>query len=100
MVSLIESKVGAPTGEGGSSSQLRRAYTDNYHSLDRFDREWYYIQFKIRATDWESYFCWSLMQATVINARTVWCSANEKRVCSRDFVRSLVSEYVESINEQ
>lgn len=100
MVSLVTSKVGMPSSKGGPSWKLRRFYTDNYPPLDRFDREWYNIKSPIRNCDWQSYFCWSLLHATVINARTVWCSAHEERVPTTDFIRSLVSGYAESIKKE
>lgn len=100
VLSLIESKVGVPSVSGGSSSQLRRFYTDNYPALDRFDREWYNIESTIRPSDWESHFCWSLLQAAVINARTVWCATREERVPTTDFLNDLVSGYVNSLENK
>ena len=43
--------------------------------LIRFDRLWYEMRFLIRPRDWEIHFCWSLLHATVVNARSVWCAA-------------------------
>ena len=87
---LIESKIGFPTKMDGSSSQLRRFYTNNYPPLDRFDRSWYEMRFFIRPRDWESHFCWSLLHAAVVNARSVWCAATQNRVSMIDFLDSLV----------
>jgi hypothetical protein len=94
---LIESKLGAPTKTDGTSSQLRRFYTNNYPALDRFDRLWYEMRFLIRPRDWESHFCWSLLHATVVNARSVWCAASNKRVTMIEFLRNLVDCYVNTL---
>ena len=97
---LVESKIGSPTASQGSSAQLRRFYTDNYPALDRFDRLWYEMRFVIRPRDWESHFCWSFIHATVVNARSVWCAANDKRVSMIDFLKGLVKAYGDSIVNQ
>lgn len=91
--SLVESKIGKPTSSTGSSSQLRRFYTNNYPALDRFDRLWYEMKFLAHPRDWESHFCWSLLHAAVVNARSVWCSAAERRVPMIDFLQSLIASY-------
>lgn len=97
---LVESKIGSATSSRGSSAQLRRFYTDNYPALDRFDRLWYEMRFLIRPRDWESHFCWSLIHATVVNARTVWCVANNKRVSMIEFLKGLVKAYGDSVVNQ
>lgn len=94
---LVEGKVGAPTASAGSSSQLRRFYTNNYPALDRFDRLWYEMKFLAHPRDWESHFCWSLLHAAVVNARSVWCAAHGQRVTMIDFLRALVASYVSSL---
>lgn len=97
VVSLIESKVGGPTASKGSSSQLRRFYTDNYPALDRFDRLWYEMRFLAHPRDWESHFCWSLLHAAVVNARSVWCTLTEERVSMIDFLKLLTDSYASSL---
>ena len=97
MNSLIESKIGAPASKDGPSSELRRFYTNNYSPLDRFDRLWYEMRFFSHARDWESYFCWALLHATVVNARTVYCMRTSKRLSMIEFLRVLVDSYVETL---
>lgn len=97
MESLLESKIGEPTAKEGPSSQLRRFYTNNYGALDRFDRLWYEMRYLIRPRDWESHFCWSLLHAAVINARSVWCAAREQRIPLRDFLQSLIATFAASL---
>jgi hypothetical protein len=95
---LIESKIGEPSKGTGTSAQLRRFYTDNYPTLDRFDRLWYEMRFLTRPRDWESHFCWSLLHATVVNARSVWCSAQENRVSMIEFLQALVDSFKDSLS--
>ena len=95
--SLVLNKIGDPTAAAGSSSQLRRFYTRNYPALDRFDRLWYEMEFIPDPRDWQSHFCWSLLHATVVNTRSVWCSANESRVPLKLFLRQLVDTFVDTL---
>jgi hypothetical protein len=94
---LLESRLGDPTRESGSSSLLRRFYTNNYPALDRFDRLWYEIKFFARPRDWESHFCWSFLHATVVNARAIYCAATSTRISIIDFLRDLVDCYAKSL---
>jgi hypothetical protein len=100
VTSLIESKIGSPTKVDGSSSQLRRFYTNNYPALDRFDRLWYEMRFFIRPRDWESHFCWSLLHTAVINARSVWCAVSDRRVSMVEFLSGLVSAFAASVENE
>jgi len=93
---LVKSKIGEATAAGGSSSQLRRFYTLNYPALDRFDRFWYEMEFKPRPTQWESHFSWSLLHATVVNSRSVWCCAHEVRIPMREFLVNLINSFIDS----
>ena len=94
---LVDSKLGAPTKENGSSSQLRRFYTNNYPPLDRFDRCWYEMRFLVRPRDWESHYCWCLLHACVVNARAVWCSVTGKRDSMIDFLRDLINCHAKTL---
>ena len=97
VVAFIESAIEKPTSHGGSPSLVRRFYTDNYPALDRFDRLWYEMKFLPHSRDWESYFTWSLLYATVVNARSVWCAATGERVSMKEFLETLVKDYVKSL---
>ena|SRR5215207_8145068 len=94
---LVESKIGPKHGSDGPSAQIRRFYADNYQALDRFDRVWYEIRYHLRPRDWESHFCWSLLQVAVINARTIWCAAHGRRVPMKVFLGDLVSSFSRTI---
>jgi len=94
---LIESKIGPKLGSDGAAAQIRRFYAENYQALDRFDRVWYEIRYHTRPRDWESHSCWSLLHAAVINARTVWCAAQGRRVPILDFLANLVSSFARTI---
>ena len=97
VVSLIESKIGPKLGKDGPSAQMREFYKRYYPALDRFDRVWYEIRFSRGARDWETYFCWSLLHAAVINARTAWCALHRFRVPMKDFLRKLVTAFVQTL---
>jgi hypothetical protein len=94
---LIDSKVGQPTASTGSSSQLRRFYTNNYPTLDRFDRLWYEMRFLAHPRDWESHFCWSLLHAAVVNARSVWSAVTGRRLSMIEFLDALVTSYASTV---
>lgn len=96
LVSLIESKVGPKASSDDTSAPLRRFYTNNYGVLDRFDRLWYEMRFRIRPRDWESHFCWSLLHAAVLNARAAWCAAHRERVPLKNFLERLVTSFADS----
>jgi hypothetical protein len=94
---LIESKIGPKLGSDGAAGQIRRFYAENYQSLDRFDRVWYEIRYHLRPRDWESHFCWSLLHAAVINARTVWCTAHGQRLPIKEFLADVVSSFARTL---
>lgn len=94
---LIQCKVGPKLGEDGPAAELRDFYRDNYQALDRFDRAWYEMCFLPGARDWLSYYSWSLLHTSVINARTIWCAAHGRRVAVKEFLRLLVSNYIDSL---
>jgi hypothetical protein len=94
LVSLITSKIGPKLGGVGPAAQLRLFYASHFQALDRFDRVWYEMRFHIRPRDWQSHFCWSLLHAAVINARTVWCAVHGQYVPILEFLRHLVDAYV------
>jgi hypothetical protein len=93
---LIESKIGPRTASGGAPSKLRRFYTDNYGCLDRFDRLWYEMTFNSHARDWESYFCWCLIHASVVNARSLWCALRGEPIPLKVFLQKLVDSFATS----
>lgn len=97
-MSRVEGHVGGTTSTDGPSAQLRRFYTDNYGALDRFDRLWYEMRFRIRPRDWEAHFTWSLLHAAVINARAAWCATHEERLPLKTFLQHLVSSFVDEIS--
>src|SRR5262245_60462173 len=99
IVSLIESKVGPKLGNVSPPARLRDFYRRHYQSLDRFDRDWYEIRFHRGARDWESYFCWSLLHAAVVNARAVWCALHDNRVPIKDFLHQLVTAFVRTLTD-
>lgn len=99
LMSRVEGYVGGPTSTDGPSSQLRRFYTDNYGALDRFDRLWYEMRFRIRPRDWESHFTWSLLHTAVLNARAAWCAAHQERLPLKTFLQQLVSSFVDELSE-
>jgi hypothetical protein len=95
--SLIESKIGPTLGADGPPAQVRRFYADNFQAVDRFDREWYEIQFNPGARNWVSHFCWSLIHSAILNARAAWCAINARRVTSIEFLSLLVASYTASL---
>jgi hypothetical protein len=96
VTSLIESTIGPKLGSAGAPGELRRFYSSHYQALDRFDRVWYEMKFAEKAYDWESYFCWSILSAGVINARAAYCAAIGSRLPILDFLSALIDSVLET----
>jgi len=90
---LIESRVGEVTDKSGPAAMIRSFYSKHYGALDKFDRLWYEIKFYSKARYWRSCFCWGLLHAAVVNARSAWCAYHQTRVTTIEFIQGLVDEF-------
>ena len=82
----IADSIGPTLTSDQAPGTIRRFYAQNFNKLDQFDRLFYEIRPLKAARRWESYFVWSLLHTSLINARSAYCHAHQRRVSFAEFL--------------
>jgi len=79
-------------GVGQVSGMIKKYYTNNYKSLDRFDQLWYEINYPHTDQRWRTCITWSLILTCVITSRSAYCEAKNGSLSTKNFVDQLIQE--------
>ena len=71
---------------------IKKHYTNNYKSLDRFDQLWYEINYLHTDQRWRTCITWSLILTCVITSRSAYCEAKNGSLSTKNFVDQLIQE--------
>ena len=89
----IADSIGPTLTSDQAPGTIRRFYAQNFNKLDQFDRLFYEIRPLKAARRWESYFVWSLLHTSLINARSAYCHAHQRRVSFAEFLLDVVDSF-------
>ena len=63
---------------------IKKHYTNNYKSLDRFDQLWYEINYLHTDQRWRTCITWSLILTCVITSRSAHCEAKNGSLSTKE----------------
>jgi len=89
----IADSIGPTLTSDQAPGTIRRFYAQNFNKLDQFDRLFYEIRPLKAVRRWESYFVWSLLHTSLINARSAYCHAHQRRVSFAEFLLDVVDSF-------
>ena len=74
---------------------IRRFYTNQYKSVDKYDTAYYDFLPEHDEPRWEAVFLWAALFMAAHHSWAAWCELRRHRVNMRTFLEALVEEWVE-----
>jgi hypothetical protein len=82
-------------GETSIPGKIRRFYTSEFKTIDKYDSDYYEFLPRHAEPRWEAVFIWAMVQMAMQHSWAAWCELKDRRVPMGRFLAALIDELVE-----